>query len=141
MIDASCLAGKHDDPIEAQRTATRIWKSCSHGIENSILDLNATVRTGLTITDGIVGMEGDGPIMGSPKAVGFIAMGTDPVAVDATCARAIGIDPGRLGYLAAASAFLGHVDTAAIDQRGERLERYRTEFELPSRFQSMRRPA
>jgi uncharacterized protein (DUF362 family) len=108
------------------------------GIENSILDLNSTIRTDLTITDAIVGMEGDGPIMGHPKALGFIAMGTDPVAVDATCARAVGLDPARVPYLAAASAFLGHMDVKDIEQRGERLERYRTEFALPARFQSAR---
>ncbi len=40
------------------------------GIPESILDIVAAVRPSLTIIDGIVGMEGDGPIMGDPVAVG-----------------------------------------------------------------------
>lgn len=100
------------------------------GIDASILDLVATVRPGLTIVDGVVGMEGDGPIMGRAKPVGMIAMGTDLAAVDATCARVIGVDPDKLVYLNAAGHFLGNVDAGRIEQRGERLERYRTNFDL-----------
>jgi uncharacterized protein (DUF362 family) len=101
-----------------------------HGIDNSIVDLTATVRPSLAIVDAVVGMEGDGPIMGRPRATGFIAIGQDPVAVDATCARAIGIDPRRLGYLAEASRFLGNLDERRIQHRGERPDRFRFDFEL-----------
>jgi uncharacterized protein (DUF362 family) len=110
------------------------------GIENAILDLNATIRTGLTIVDGVVGMEGDGPIMGRPKAMGFVALGTDPVAVDATCAHLIGLDPRRVGYIAA-SQFLGNVDAARIEQRGEAVDRYRTRFDIPPRLQLLQATA
>ena len=105
-----------------------------HGIDNSIVDLTATVRPQLSIVDGIVGMEGDGPIMGTPRAVGVIAMGTDPVAVDATCARLIGLDPVRIDYLSTASAFLGNVDAARIEHRGESIARYRADFAVLDRY-------
>ena len=55
-------------------------------------------------------------------------MGTDPVAVDATCARLIGLDPARIEYLSAAAAFLGNVDANRIEHRGESIERYRSDF-------------
>ena len=100
------------------------------GLESSIVDLAATIRPHLCIVDAIVGMEGDGPIMGTPRSVGAIAMGTDPVAVDATCARLIGLDPARIGYLSRAAAFLGHIDSALIDQRGESVASLRTDFEV-----------
>jgi uncharacterized protein (DUF362 family) len=109
-----------------------------HGIDASILDLAATVRPGLTIVDGIVGMEGDGPIMGRPRPVGFVAMGADVVAVDATCARVIGVDPAKLVYLEAAARFLGNADVTRIDQRGETPERYRTTFDLIESMQRVR---
>ncbi len=70
-----------------------------HGIDASILDLNATIRPHFAIVDAVTAMEGDGPIMGKPRHVGFVAMGRDLVAVDATCARVIGLDPARLAYL------------------------------------------
>jgi len=109
-----------------------------HGIDASILDLAATVRPGLTIVDAIVGMEGDGPIMGQPRPVGFIAMGTDLPAVDATCARVIGIDPEKLVYLNAAGHYLGNIDARRIDQRGENPSRYRADFALIDSMKSLR---
>lgn len=101
-----------------------------HGIENSILDLNATVRPRFTIVDAVVAMEGDGPIMGSPRETGFLAMGSDLVAVDATCARIIGFDAAKISYLSQGSGYLGHMDAARIDQRGEDPARYRTRFSV-----------
>ena len=71
----------------------------AHGIDSSIVDLVATVRPGLTIVDGIVGMEGDGPIMGTPRGFGVLAMSSDLVAADATCARVLGFDAAKLPYL------------------------------------------
>jgi uncharacterized protein (DUF362 family) len=100
------------------------------GIANSIVDLAATVKPQLTIVDAVMAMEGDGPIMGRPRALGFIAMGGDLPAVDATCARIIGIDPHKVPYLQMASAFLGNTDERRIEQRGERLDRYKTQFDL-----------
>jgi uncharacterized protein (DUF362 family) len=108
------------------------------GINASILDLVATVRPGLTIVDAIVGMEGDGPIMGRARPMGFIAMGTDLPAVDATCARVIGVDPEKVNYLSAAGHYLGNIDPQRIDHRGERIDRYRTNFELIEHLKHLR---
>ena len=41
------------------------------GIPNSIVDIFGAVRPSLAIIDGIVGMQGDGPIMGDPVASGW----------------------------------------------------------------------
>jgi uncharacterized protein (DUF362 family) len=101
-----------------------------HGIDQSIIDLTATVRPQLTIVDGILAMEGDGPIMGRPRPLGFIGMGTDLVAVDATCARVIGLDPDKMPYLSVAGEFLGNVDSRRIVQRGESPDRYRAQFDV-----------
>lgn len=108
------------------------------GIDASILDLVATIRPGLTIVDAVVAMEGDGPIMGKARALGFIAMGTDVAAVDATCARVIGVDPTQLRYLDAAGHFLGNIHPGRITQRGEALRRYQTEFQLIESMQHVR---
>ena len=108
-----------------------------HGIENSILDLNATIRPQFTIVDAVVAMEGDGPIMGKPRQTGFLAMGSDLVAVDATCARIIGLDPSKITYLEEASRYLGHISTSRIDQRGENPARYRTRFDVLPHFKAL----
>jgi uncharacterized protein (DUF362 family) len=101
-----------------------------HGIEQSIIDLVATVRPHLAIVDAVLAMEGDGPIMGRPRHVGFIGMATDLVALDATCARVIGLDPSKMPYLSVAAEFMGNIDAKKIEQRGERPDRYQTQFDL-----------
>jgi uncharacterized protein (DUF362 family) len=100
------------------------------GIPQCILDIAATVKPHFAIVDGIVGMEGDGPIMGTPKPAGVLIMGRNLVAVDATCTRIMGIDPFRVKYLAAADGRLGPLANAHIIQRGEALAAVRTDFHL-----------
>ena len=78
-----------------------------HGIDASILDLNATIRPHLAILDAVTAMEGDGPIMGKPRHVGMVGMSPDLVSLDATAARLIGLEPSRLKYLAEAGQYLG----------------------------------
>jgi uncharacterized protein (DUF362 family) len=89
------------------------------GIPGSILDINAAVRPHLAIVDGIIGMEGDGPIMGTARSAGVLVMGTNLPAVDATAARLMGINPRRVDYLASASGRLGPIAEQHIIQRGE----------------------
>ena len=74
----------------------------------------------------------------SVVTTGFVAVGTDVVAVDATCARAMGIDPAKVPYLSTASRFLGHLDTHRIEQRGEPLQRYQSRFELLEHLRVLR---
>lgn len=109
------------------------------GIENCILDINATVRPHFAIVDGIVGMEGDGPIMGTPKAAGVIVMGRNFPAVDATCSRVMGIDPRRVNYLADASGSLGAIREENIRQRGELLSAVQTPFMLVDKIPAQKR--
>jgi len=106
----------------------------THGIDASIVDLNATVRPRLTIVDAVTAMEGDGPVMGRPRHVGFVGMSTDLVAMDATCARVIGLDPSKLGYLIGGGAFLGNLEADKIAQIGERISRYATTFAVHEAF-------
>jgi uncharacterized protein (DUF362 family) len=108
------------------------------GIPQSIVDIVATVRPQFTIVDGIVAMEGDGPIMGTARPVGVIAMGADLVAVDATCARVMGLDPDKVPYLKTAGRFLGNASAERIEQRGESVARYATRFELAPKTGHMR---
>ena len=100
------------------------------GIEKSILDINATLRPDFAIVDGIVGMEGDGPIMGTPRHVGVLVMGRNFPAVDATCTRIMGLNPRRVRYLSAASNCLGPIREEDIIQCGETIESVRTNFAL-----------
>jgi len=108
------------------------------GIDQCIFDINATVRPHFAIVDGIVGMEGDGPIMGEPRHAGVIVMGRNLPAVDATCARAMGIDPNKVVHLAAASGRLGTIRESDIRQRGEDIASVRIDFSLMEKIHAQR---
>lgn len=107
------------------------------GIENSILDLATTVRPDFAIVDGIIGMEGNGPIQGTAKAAGVLVMGDDPVAVDGTAARVMGLAPERIAYLKKAGYVLGNLRAEKIQQIGESVEQARRPFAVIERFHGL----
>ncbi|TWU41231.1 hypothetical protein Q31b_26700 [Novipirellula aureliae] len=104
-----------------------------NGIPQTVFDINASVGRRITIVDGIDCMEGDGPIMGTPKSMGLILVGTNLTAVDATMARLMDILPDRIPYLALAADRLGPIDDQRIRQRGERWEPLRNPFKILDR--------
>jgi uncharacterized protein (DUF362 family) len=104
------------------------------GIHECIADLYGTFPKTFAIVDGIVGMEGNGPIQGTPKSVGVIVAGRDLAAVDATCCRIMGIDPERIDYL----QLVGAPSKKEIRQLGETPESVRTDFKLLPHFSSLR---
>jgi len=90
------------------------------GISNSIIDIALTNTPHLAVVDGIVGMEGDGPLNGVAKPMGVLVMGNDLLAVDATCCRLMGIDPTRVPTLILGrDKKLGRVVEGEIQQGGE----------------------
>jgi uncharacterized protein (DUF362 family) len=107
------------------------------GIAESVVALNRKFRNTFAIVDGIVGMEGNGPIQGTPKAAGVLVMGRDLVAVDATCCRIMGINPEKVDYLRMA-ADLGHIHAQRIDQRGETVASVHTNFALIDEYKDLR---
>ena len=83
------------------------------GIPQSIVDIALTRTPHLAIVDGVIGMEGDGPINGTPKPVGAVVMGMDLVAVDATCCRLMHLPPERIPtVMLAEQKRLGHAAEA-----------------------------
>jgi uncharacterized protein (DUF362 family) len=101
-------------------------------LHNAVLDLNLTRMADYAIVDGIVGLEGDGPVRGTPVDLGVIVMGANPPAVDATAARVMGIHPEAVAYLRRAAGLLGPIDEASIEQRGETIASVRRPFAVLS---------
>jgi uncharacterized protein (DUF362 family) len=91
------------------------------GIERSILDICSTVRPHFVIADGVIAMEGNGPLHGSPRGLHKIVLADDPVAADFTCARLMGLTPERIHYLEQAARFLGNGHRDSIDLIAESL--------------------
>jgi uncharacterized protein (DUF362 family) len=101
------------------------------GLEQAILDVAAAVRPDLAIVDGIVAMQGNGPISGDAVPVGAIVVGDDPVATDVVAAGIMGFEPEDLAYLTEAGRFLGQGDRDRIQLRGEDPSRLATKL-LPA---------
>jgi len=91
------------------------WK----GIHHSVLDICATVPIGFVVADGIVAMEGNGPLHGAARPLNRIVLADDPVAADATCTRLMGLHPDRVPHIREGARFLGNLPTKRIDQLAE----------------------
>jgi uncharacterized protein (DUF362 family) len=107
------------------------------GIPGCIADLYHAMPRSFAIVDGIVGMEGNGPIQGRPKQAGVVVAGRDLAAVDATCCQIMGIDPRKIEYLKLA---VGDVDELmrSIHQIGAPVESVRTRFQLLPEWSAIR---
>ncbi|HWQ42328.1 MAG TPA: DUF362 domain-containing protein [Desulfosporosinus sp.] len=69
-----------------------------------LVDIATWVNPALSIMDGVVGMEGDGPSAGEPRNIGALILSTDPFALDVVAADLIGLNPEKVPTLMAARA-------------------------------------
>lgn len=104
-----------------------------NGIPQTVFDINASLPKTIAIVDGIDCMEGDGPIMGSRKAMGLVLVGLSPAAVDATMCRLMQLDPLEISYLQLAAGRLGPIRDRYITQRGEAWQTLAQPFEVLDR--------
>ena len=109
-----------------------------NGIQQSILDICATVPVHFVIADAIIAMEGNGLLNGTPRPLGRIVLADDPVAADATCARLMGLEPDRVPHIREASKFLGNCRLEVIDQAGETVESPGVPFQVVPEFEFLR---
>jgi uncharacterized protein (DUF362 family) len=90
------------------------------GISKVVVDINTVLRPAITVIDGFVGMEGQGPADGTPVKMNLIIAGTDVVATDATACRVMGINPHEIKHIRKAfEKGLGRSEAQVV---GEKLE-------------------
>lgn len=58
-----------------------------------LVDLNAFIKPRLYVMDGIMAMEGNGPMGGDPVQMNVLLFSADPIALDATVCRMINVNP------------------------------------------------
>jgi uncharacterized protein (DUF362 family) len=68
-------------------------------LHDCMVDLNRVFKPQLIVVDGIVAMEGRGPVAGIPIRTNTLILGRDLVAVDHLIARIIGVNPNKVKYL------------------------------------------
>jgi len=95
-------------------------------LDTLLVAVNAIKRPQISIMDAIVGMEGRGPINGTPVRMDLLLASTDPVALDATAMRLVGLEPYRSAHIALAERQgLGSVRQEAIEVVGDAPEHHR----------------
>jgi len=96
------------------------------GISDVVVDINTVLKPALTVIDGFVGMEGEGPINGTPVQMNLIIAGTDPVATDATAARVMGFNPYEIKHIR--KAYEKGLGSSEAQVLGEKLETVKRVF-------------
>lgn len=109
------------------------WK----GIHRSILDICATVPVHFVIADGVVAMEGNGPLHGTHRMLGKIVLADDPVAGDFVCTRLMGLNPHGVWHLNRADQFLGNGSAERVDLIAEALPEKTIPFQVLPEFRSL----
>ncbi len=108
-----------------------------NGIVRSVVELAASVKVGYVIVDGIEGMEGNGPIVGTAVPSHCLLFGRSPFAVDWVATKVMGFDPTKIPVMQlAASAGLGTMSDP--DLAGDGLGSLRRSFVLPPQFDVLR---
>jgi len=110
------------------------WK----GIHRSILDICATAPIQFVIADGVIAMEGNGPLHGTHRHLGKIVLANDPVAADFVCAQLMGLNPNLVWHLDRASHFLGNGSPGRIDLITEQLPHQIVPFNVLPEFAHLR---
>jgi uncharacterized protein (DUF362 family) len=104
----------------------------ARGISKVVVDINSALKPALTVIDGFVGMEGKGPVDGTPVKMDLIIASKDVVAADATGTRVMGIDPHNVSHIRKANQKgIGEIDN--IEIVGEKLETVGEKLETVAR--------
>ena len=86
---------------------------------------------GVAVVDGFEGMEGNGPVNGTPISVQVAFASPDFLAADRVAVEIMGIPSYAVGYMQyAAELGVGQYDLAKIDIRGEKPEAVKKTFKL-----------
>ena len=109
-----CVPGKEKPFWHFAKGANR------HNFCRMLIEIYKYVKPVFTIVDGVLAMEGAGPINGTPRTLGFLAGSLDPIACEAACCKLIDLDPKELPIIQTAEAIgFGCADISKIDIIGD----------------------
>ncbi|NIM19922.1 MAG: DUF362 domain-containing protein [Candidatus Latescibacteria bacterium] len=98
-------------------------------LDKVLVLINKIVKPKLAIMDAIIAMEGRGPINGRPKRLDLLLASRDPVALDATAMRLVGIDPYTSRHVViSAQDGVGNIAEGDIEINGD-FEKFKTIIE------------
>lgn len=86
------------------------------GIDQCIVDMNRGIKPDLTIVDGSVGQDGEGPLYGDKTDLQVLVAGRDSLAVDLVCCQVVGVKPRDIPHLRLALEQLGKPSWSVIGE-------------------------
>lgn len=143
MLKADCLINL---PVMKTHSLTTVTLSCKNMlgllpgvkaayhplIRDAICDVMRIRNADLNIMDGIIGMEGSGPIDGEAKRMDLVLASRDSVALDVICCKVMRISPIRIDHIQKACYYgLGECNPNKIKVVGAKIE------DVMSRFRSV----
>lgn len=106
------------------------------GVDICVMDIMHMVKPCFALVDGVIAMEGNGPLSGTPRESGFLVAGCDLAAVDATCARTMQLEPTNILYLRLAEQVIGNVASENIKIVGSPISAVAQQFILPDTWKN-----
>jgi Pyruvate/2-oxoacid:ferredoxin oxidoreductase delta subunit len=86
------------------------------GIAQCIVDMNRSIKPDLTIVDGSVGQDGEGPLYGDKADLQVLVAGRDSLAVDLVCCQLVGVNPRHIPHLRLALRQLGQPSWTSVGE-------------------------
>jgi len=110
----------------------RALEKGSSGVAYEVIDINRAVRTGLSVIDATIAMEGNGPTAGSPVDMGLIIAGTSPLATDMVGASVMGFEPDEIpAFKLAHELKMTPANMSDIEIRGLSVDQVKRPFVRP----------
>jgi uncharacterized protein (DUF362 family)/ferredoxin len=95
------------------------------GIAQCIVDMNRGIKPNLTIVDGSVGQDGEGPLYGDKADLNVLVAGRNSLAVDLACCQLVGIQPRAVPHLKLALRQLGRPSFALDSEVAGAIKQFR----------------
>jgi uncharacterized protein (DUF362 family)/Pyruvate/2-oxoacid:ferredoxin oxidoreductase delta subunit len=101
------------------------------GIDQSIVDMNRGIKPDLTIVDGNVGQDGEGPLYGDKADLQVLVAGRDSLAVDLVCCQLVGVKPRDIPHLKLALEQLGKPSWTVVGENVSVIKKFRLPVQKP----------
>ena len=101
------------------------------GIDQSIVDMNLGIKPDLTIIDGSVGQDGEGPLYGDKADLQILVAGRNSLAVDLVSCQLVGVKPRDIPHLKLALEQQGKPSWSIVGEEISVIKKFRLPAQKP----------
>lgn len=101
------------------------------GIDQSIVDMNLGIKPDLTIIDGSMGQDGEGPLYGDKANLQVLVAGRNSLAVDLVSCQLVGVKPRDIPHLKLALEQLGKPSWSIVGEEISVIKKFRLPEQKP----------